>query len=104
MCYAKRQLPFCQKITEIIRNLFAVQYKLDFLLHVFRSSHHISCHTALELLNKGYEVVVYDNLCNSSQESLRRVEELTGKKVAFYDSIPMVSAQTLQLLSKLHSE
>ena len=41
--------------------------------------------TALELLNEGYEVVVYDNLCNSSQESLRRVEELTGKTVKFYE-------------------
>ena len=46
---------------------------------------YIGSHTALELLNKGYEVVVYDNLSNSSQESLRRVEELTGKKVAFYE-------------------
>ena len=46
---------------------------------------YIGSHTALELLNKGYEVVVYDNLSNSSQESLRRVEELTCKKVAFYE-------------------
>ena len=46
---------------------------------------YIGSHTALELLNKGYEVVVYDNLSNSSRESLRRVEELTGKKVAFYE-------------------
>ena len=44
---------------------------------------YIGSHTALELLNEGYEVVVYDNLCNSSQESLRRVEELTGKTVNF---------------------
>lgn len=46
---------------------------------------YIGSHTALELLNEGYEVVVYDNLCNSSQESLRRVEELTGKTVKFYE-------------------
>ena len=46
---------------------------------------YIGSHTALELLNKGYEVVVFDNLSNSSEESLRRVEELTGKKVAFYE-------------------
>ncbi len=39
----------------------------------------------MELLNEGYEVVVYDNLCNSSEESLKRVEELTGKKIAFYE-------------------
>ena len=46
---------------------------------------YIGSHTALELLNEGYEVVVYDNLCNSSQDSLRRVEELTGKTVKFYE-------------------
>ena len=46
---------------------------------------YIGSHTALELLNEGYEVVVYDNLYNSSKESLRRVEELTGKKITFYE-------------------
>ena len=47
---------------------------------------YIGSHTVLELLNKGYNVVVMDNLCNSSKESLRRVEELTGKKVTFYEN------------------
>ena len=46
---------------------------------------YIGSHTALELLNEGYEVVVYDNLFNSSRESLRRVEELTGKEIRFYE-------------------
>lgn len=46
---------------------------------------YIGSHTALELLNEGYEVVVYDNLSNSSRESIKRVEELTGKKIAFYE-------------------
>ena len=46
---------------------------------------YIGSHTALELLNEGYEVVVYDNLSNASEESVRRVEELTGKKIAFYE-------------------
>lgn len=46
---------------------------------------YIGSHTALELLNEGYEVVVYDNLSNSSEESLRRVEELTGKSIKFYE-------------------
>lgn len=45
---------------------------------------YIGSHTALELLNEGYEVVVYDNLSNSSEESLKRVEELTGKTIKFY--------------------
>lgn len=46
---------------------------------------YIGSHTALELLNAGYEVVVYDNLSNSSKESVKRVEELTGKQVFFYE-------------------
>ncbi len=46
---------------------------------------YIGSHTALELLNEGYEVVVYDNLSNSSRESINRVEELTGKKIKFYE-------------------
>ena len=45
---------------------------------------YVGSHTALELLNQGYEVVVYDNLSNASEESLKRVEELTGKSIAFY--------------------
>ena len=43
----------------------------------------IGSHTCVELLNAGYEVIVVDNLCNSSQESLRRVEKITGKNVKF---------------------
>ena len=39
----------------------------------------IGSHTAVELLNAGHDVVVIDNLYNSSKESIARVEELTGK-------------------------
>ncbi len=46
---------------------------------------YIGSHTALELLDAGYEVAVYDNLCNSSKESLKRVEELTGRQISFYE-------------------
>jgi len=45
---------------------------------------YIGSHTCVELLQAGYEVVVVDNLCNSSQEALYRVEEITGKKITFY--------------------
>lgn len=45
---------------------------------------YIGSHTCLEFLEKGYDVVAADNLCNSSAEALKRVEELTGKKIAFY--------------------
>ena len=44
----------------------------------------IGSHTLVELLNKNYDVVVLDNLCNASEESLRRVEKITGKHVKFY--------------------
>jgi UDP-glucose 4-epimerase len=39
----------------------------------------------VELLEQGYEVTVIDNLSNSSQESLRRVEKLTGKTIDFHN-------------------
>lgn len=44
----------------------------------------IASHTNVELLNAGYEVVVIDNLINSSSESIHRVEKLTNKKITFY--------------------
>lgn len=47
---------------------------------------YIGSHTVVELLNAGYEVVVLDNLVNSSKESLKRVEEITGKSVKFYEA------------------
>ncbi len=46
---------------------------------------YIGSHTALELLNENYKVVLYDNLCNSSKEAVKRVEELAGKSIAFYE-------------------
>ena len=45
---------------------------------------YIGSHTCLEFLERGFDVVAVDNLCNSSAEALRRVEELTGKQIAFY--------------------
>lgn len=44
----------------------------------------IGSHTCVELLNAGYELVVVDNLCNSKEEALRRVEAITGKKLHFH--------------------
>lgn len=46
---------------------------------------YIGSHTCVELLESGYDVVVVDNLCNSSKEALNRVEQITGKKVKFYE-------------------
>ena len=45
---------------------------------------YIGSHTCLELLQQGHDVVVIDNLSNSSAESLRRTEELAGRKLRFY--------------------
>jgi len=45
---------------------------------------YIGSHTCLELLSAGYEVVVIDNLCNSKKESLRRVQDLSGRSLTFY--------------------
>ena len=45
---------------------------------------YIGSHTCVELLESGYGVVVIDNLCNSNPESLKRVQELTGKTLKFY--------------------
>ncbi len=46
---------------------------------------YIGTHTAVEFLNAGYDVVIADNLYNSKREAVRRVEEITGKKVGFYE-------------------
>lgn len=45
---------------------------------------YIGSHTCVELLNAGYDVVIIDNLYNSNQKAVDRIEEITGKKVKFY--------------------
>ncbi len=45
---------------------------------------YIGSHTCVELLNAGYEIIVLDNLCNSSEKCLDAVKELTGKDFPFY--------------------
>lgn len=47
---------------------------------------YIGSHTCLELLNSGHQVVVVDNLSNSSSEALKRVEQLTGRSITFYQA------------------
>lgn len=46
---------------------------------------YIGSHTCLELLNNGYDIVVMDNMANSHQEALYRVEQLTGKPIVFIE-------------------
>ena len=47
---------------------------------------YIGSHIAVELLDKNYKVIVYDNLTNSSKISVKRVEEITGKNITFYEA------------------
>ena len=44
---------------------------------------YIGSHTCVELLQAGYDIVVADNLSNSCEESIRRVEQITGRHVPF---------------------
>ena len=61
---------------------------------------YIGSHTCVELLESGYGVIVIDNLCNSNPKSMERVEELTGKKVTFYEG----DVRDEALLRKIFSE
>lgn len=45
---------------------------------------YIGSHTCVLLLNAGYDVVVVDNLSNSKEEAIKRVERITGKSLTFY--------------------
>ena len=47
---------------------------------------YIGSHTAVELIQAGYEVVVADNFANSSPEAIRRAEQITGKSVKLYEA------------------
>jgi UDP-glucose 4-epimerase len=46
---------------------------------------YIGSHTCVELLNNGYEVIIVDNLCNSKEDVVGKIEEITGKNVKFYE-------------------
>ena len=47
---------------------------------------YIGSHTCVELIEKGYDVVVLDNLCNSKEEPLNRIERITGTRPRFYEA------------------
>ena len=61
---------------------------------------YIGSHTCVELLNDGYDIVVLDNLSNSSEESLRRVQDITGKEPVFVNG----DIRDRSLLDKMFSE
>ncbi|TLS49416.1 UDP-glucose 4-epimerase GalE [Paenibacillus antri] len=62
---------------------------------------YIGSHTCVELLEAGHEVVVVDNLQNSSEESLRRVQEITGKSVTFYKA-DLLDREALEIVFQSH--
>jgi UDP-glucose 4-epimerase len=57
---------------------------------------YIGSHTCVELLQAGHSVSVVDNLCNSSQESLRRVERIAGKKLQTFFRVDLLDFQELE--------
>ena len=61
---------------------------------------YIGSHTCIELVNAGYEVVVVDNLDNSSEKSLERVEKIVGKKIKFYKE----DVRNREVLKKIFAE
>jgi len=63
---------------------------------------YIGSHTCLELLESGYEIVVVDNLCNSSYESLRRVQGLCNHEIPFY-KIDISDRHALEKVFEEHS-
>ena len=60
----------------------------------------IGSHTAVELLNAGYDVVIADNFANSSPKAVKRIEQITGKSVKLYQA----DVRDKDALSKIFSE
>lgn len=60
---------------------------------------YIGSHTAVELLNAGYDVVVADNYSNSSPEAIRRVEKITGKSVKLCEADVRDTAKLTEIFS-----
>lgn len=63
---------------------------------------YIGSHTAVELLNEGYEIIIVDNFSNSHPEAIRRIGEITGKSFAFYE-IDLMDQERLEEVFSRHS-
>ena len=61
---------------------------------------YIGSHTVVELQNSGYDVVVLDNLSNSSEKALDRVSKITGKPVKFIKQISWTGKPLTRFLTK----
>ncbi|CAB3996828.1 UDP-glucose 4-epimerase [Paramuricea clavata] len=63
---------------------------------------YIGSHTVVEVVNAGYNVVIIDNLCNSSEESVRRIKSITGKDVIFY-KVDLLDKSSLEGVFEKHT-
>ncbi len=61
---------------------------------------YIGSHTSVELLNAGHGVVCVDNLANSKYEAVKRVEQITGKSIKFYEG----DIRDKEILTKIFTE
>ncbi|MCI9456282.1 MAG: UDP-glucose 4-epimerase GalE [Oscillospiraceae bacterium] len=62
---------------------------------------YIGSHTAVLLLQNGYDVVIMDNLCNSKEEAVNRIQEITGKRPAFYHT-DMMDMEGMRAIFRAH--
>ena len=61
---------------------------------------YIGSHVCIELIKKGYEVIIIDNLCNSSIKVLERIKKITGFKPAFYEKDIRDKSALLEIFNK----
>lgn len=61
---------------------------------------YIGSHTIVELINSGYDVIIIDNLSNSSKEAVTRIEKIVGKKLTFYE----IDVRNKQALGEIFSK
>ena len=62
----------------------------------------IGSHTTIELVNAGHEVVIVDNLVNSSEKSIQEVEKILGKSITFYNEDIRDRSKLLESQFKFH--
>ncbi|MBN2279118.1 MAG: UDP-glucose 4-epimerase GalE [Candidatus Marinimicrobia bacterium] len=62
---------------------------------------YIGSHTAVEILEAGHDIIIVDNLSNSSRESVRRISEITGKKIIFFE-IDLRNREALEEVFEAH--
>lgn len=65
---------------------------------------YIGSHTCVELLNAGYQVVIYDNFCNSHAEAANRVQQITGKPLQVVQGDVRDQAKLEQTLREYHCD